>query len=70
MLGNVIGLTKTSIQFMLNKRKAQGLSITTIILVVLGLLILAAIAIVVGSRWSAFNAGVDTAVGTDMAATR
>ena len=69
MLGNVIGLTKTSIQLMWNKRKAQGLSITTIILVVLGLLILTAIAIVVGSRWSAFNTGVDKAVVTDMAAT-
>jgi hypothetical protein len=67
MLRNIIGLAKTSIQFMLNKRKAQGLSITTIILVVLGLLILIALVAYLSTRFTAFKGGVDTAASTPLA---
>tara|TARA_B100000315_G_C14279206_1_gene452274 strand:+ start:189 stop:395 length:207 start_codon:yes stop_codon:yes gene_type:complete len=66
MLGNVIGLAKTSIQFMLNKRKAQGLSIQTVILVVLATIILVALVAYLSARFTGFKGEVDAAAGTTL----
>tara|TARA_B100001964_G_scaffold237102_1_gene300009 strand:- start:144 stop:359 length:216 start_codon:yes stop_codon:yes gene_type:complete len=59
IITNFIGLLRTS--FLLDKKRGQGLSITTIILAVLGLIIIAGIVALLTNRFADFDRGLDTA---------
>lgn len=48
---------------MLKKRNAQGLSITTIVVAIIGLIILVAIILMLTGKLGAFSKGVDTVSG-------
>ena len=50
---------------MLNKRKAQGLSITTIIVAVIALIVLVVIVAILTGRMGSFSAGVGEAASCD-----